>query len=164
MCGSDALHRGLYGDIKASLSDQMLTKIDRMSMAASLEARPPLVDHRIVEFAARLRPADRLRGSTPKYLLRPLARQLLPPEIPNRRKHGFDVPVSAWLRGTLKPFAEGVLFSAHASTRGFWQPAAVQRLWDRQQAGDSGIGERLWVLVNSELWCQVVYDARTPGP
>jgi len=51
MCGSDALHRGLYGDIKASLSDQMLTKIDRMSMAASLEARPPLVDHRIVEFA-----------------------------------------------------------------------------------------------------------------
>ena len=109
MCGSDALHRGLYGDIKASLSDQMLTKIDRMSMAAILEARPPLVDHRIVEFAARLPPADQLRGSTPKYLLRPLARQLLPPEIPNRRKHGFDVPVSAWLRGTLKPFAEGVL-------------------------------------------------------
>lgn len=160
---NDPLNRRLYGDIKASLSDEMLTKVDRMSMAASLEARPPLVDHRIVEFAARLPPTDKLRGSTTKYLLRRLARRLLPAEIPNRRKHGFDVPVGAWLQGALKPFAEGVLFSNRASTRGFWQPAAVRRLWDRHQAGESGLGERLWVLLNWELWCQVVYDARTPG-
>jgi asparagine synthase (glutamine-hydrolysing) len=158
-----ALNRRLYGDIKTSLADEMLTKVDRMSMATSLEARPPLLDHHLVEFAARLPPTDKLRGRTTKYLLRQAATRVLPKEIPSRRKHGFDVPVGGWLRGALKPFAEDVLFSTRASTRGFWRPTAVRRLWDRHQAGESGLGERLWVLLNWELWCQVVYEAQAPG-
>jgi asparagine synthase (glutamine-hydrolysing) len=150
----------LYGDIKASLPDEMLTKVDRMSMAASLEARPPLLDHHVVEFAATVPSSDKLRGTLSKYLLRRAAARLLPADISNRRKHGFDVPVGEWLRGALKPFAHDVLFSSSASTRGFWQPAAVRVLWDRHQAGEAGLGERLWVLLNWELWCQVVYQAQ----
>jgi len=163
--GDHPLNRRLYGDIKASLADEMLTKIDRMSMAASLEARPPLLDHHIVEYAAKLPLTDKLRGSTAKYLLRRVAKDLLPPAIANRPKHGFDVPVGGWLRQALKPFAEGVLFSSRASTRGFWQPAAVKRLWERHQSGETGLGDRLWVLLNWELWCQVVHDdARMTSP
>jgi asparagine synthase (glutamine-hydrolysing) len=156
--GANPLDRRLYGDIKASLADEMLTKIDRMSMAASLEARPPLLDHHIVEYAAKLPPTDKLRGAAAKYLLRRVSKDLLPPEISDRPKHGFNVPVGDWMRRALKPFAEDVLFSSRASTRGVWQPAAVRRLWDRHQSGESGLGEQLWVLLNWELWCQVVYD------
>ena len=103
-------------------------------------------------------PANPLRRHATKYLLRRAARPFLPPEIPDRPKHGFDVPVGAWLRGALKGFAEGLLFSRRASTRGIWQPEAVRRLWDRHQSGEQGLGDRLWVLVNWELWCQVVYE------
>ena len=156
--GGEPLSRRLYGDLKTSLADEMLTKVDRMSMAASLEARPPLLDHHLVEFAATLPPSDKLRGGAGKYLLRRAAEGLLPREILNRPKHGFDVPVGRWLRGSLKSFAEDVLFASRAATRGFWQPAAVRDLWTRHLAGESGLGDRLWVLLNWEVWCQEVYD------
>ena len=156
--GHDRLSRRLYGDLKTSLADEMLTKVDRMSMAASLEARPPLLDHHLVEFAATLPSTDKLRGGVSKFLLRRAAAEMLPPDILHRPKHGFDVPVGAWLRGGMKSFGEEVLFSSRAASRGFWRPDAVRDLWDRHQAGHSGLADRLWVLLCWELWCQVVYD------
>lgn len=161
--GSDRLSRRLYGDLKTSLADEMLAKVDCMSMAASLEARPPLLDHHLVEFAATLPSSDKLRGGVSKFLLRRAAGGLLPAEILRRPKHGFEVPVGAWLRGGLKSFGEDVLFSARASSRGFWRPDAVRELWVRHQSGESGLGDRLWVLLNWELWCQVVSDTPTPS-
>jgi asparagine synthase (glutamine-hydrolysing) len=156
--GGDRLSRRLYGDLKTSLADEMLAKVDLMSMAASLEARPPLLDHHLVEFAATLPSSDKLRGGVSKFLLRRAAEALLPAEILRRPKHGFEVPVGTWLRGALKGFGEDVLFSARASSRGFWRPDAVRELWARHQSGESGLGDRLWVLLNWELWCQVVAD------
>jgi asparagine synthase (glutamine-hydrolysing) len=161
--GHDPLNRRLYGDIKSSLPDEMLTKVDRMSMAASLEARPPLLDHHLVEFAATLPTSDKLQGRTSKRLLKMLAAQCLPPAILNRPKHGFDVPVGSWLRGPLKEFAEDVILSPTAEQRGVWKPAVVRALWQRHQRGEAGHADSLWVLLNWELWCQVVFD-RLPPP
>src|SRR5690606_33872729 len=108
----DGLSRAQYADLKIWLPGDILTKVDRTSMAVSLEAREPLLDHRLVEFAARLPSSFRLRGGTGKWLLKRSLRSRLPDEILYRPKMGFVTPISAWFRGPLAGEAEAI---AHGS-------------------------------------------------
>ncbi len=99
---ADPLHRALFADLKLYLPGDLLTLTDRMSMAHSLEVRVPFLDHRLLEYAATIPPELKLRGMERKHILKRAVRDLLPPEILNRRKMGFSVPLTVWFRGELR--------------------------------------------------------------
>ena len=134
----DALGRAQYADLKIWLPGDILTKVDRTSMAVSLEAREPLLDHRLVEFAARLPARLRLRGGTGKYLLKRALGRYLPDEILHRRQMGFVTPIGAWFRGPLAGAAEAL---------GWFDEAAIARVAADHRAGRSDHGRLLWQLM-----------------
>jgi asparagine synthase (glutamine-hydrolysing) len=134
------------------LPDNILYKVDRMSMAHSLEVRPPLLDHRIVEFAARLPERLKLRGSTGKYLLKETLRGKLPDAIIDRPKSGFDIPAHAWFRGILKPLLYETLTPGAVASTGIFEPAATERLIRDHMNERINAGYQLWGLVTLFLW------------
>jgi asparagine synthase (glutamine-hydrolysing) len=159
MEGSDAktlLDRLLYVDTKTYLHE-LLMKQDQMSMAASIESRVPFLDHPLVEFTARLPERLKLRGGTTKYILREAMRDVLPPEILTRGKMGFPVPVGAWLRGPYRGIVDELVLSPRALERGLFDPAAIRGIVSRHAAGEDH-SERLWSLVNLEIWHRVVVE------
>jgi asparagine synthase (glutamine-hydrolysing) len=159
MAGSDArtlLDRLLYVDTKTYLHE-LLMKQDQMSMAASIESRVPFLDHPLVEFTARLPERLKLRGGTTKYILREAMRDVLPPEILTRGKMGFPVPIGAWLRGPYRRIVDELVLSPRALERGLLEPAAIRGIVARHAAGEDH-SERLWSLVNLEIWHRVVVD------
>jgi asparagine synthase (glutamine-hydrolysing) len=159
MAGSDAktlLDRLLYVDTKTYLHE-LLMKQDQMSMAASIESRVPFLDHPLVEFTARLPERLKLRGGTTKYILREAMRDVLPPEILTRGKMGFPVPVGAWLRGPYRRIVDELVLSPRALERGLFDPAAIKGIVSRHAAGEDH-SERLWSLVNLEIWHRVVVE------
>ena len=159
MEGSDAktlLDRLLYVDTKTYLHE-LLMKQDQMSMAASIESRVPFLDHPLVEFTARLPEHLKLRGGTTKYILREAMRDVLPPEILTRGKMGFPVPVGAWLRGPYRGIVDELVLSPRALERGLFDPAAIRGIVSRHAAGEDH-SERLWSLVNLEIWHRVVVE------
>ena len=159
MEGSDAktlLDRLLYVDTKTYLHE-LLMKQDQMSMAASIESRVPFLDHPLVEFTARLPERLKLRGGTTKYILREAMRDVLPPEILTRGKMGFPVPVGAWLRGPYRGIVDELVLSSRALERGLFDPAAIRGIVSRHAAGEDH-SERLWSLVNLEIWHRVVVE------
>ncbi|HEX7941027.1 MAG TPA: asparagine synthase (glutamine-hydrolyzing) [Gemmatimonadaceae bacterium] len=159
MAGSDAktlLDRLLYVDTKTYLHE-LLMKQDQMSMAASIESRVPFLDHPLVEFTARLPERLKLRGGTTKYILREAMRDVLPSEILTRGKMGFPVPIGAWLRGPYRRIVDELVLSPRALERGLLDPAAIRGIVARHAAGEDH-SERLWSLVNLEIWHRVVVD------
>jgi asparagine synthase (glutamine-hydrolysing) len=159
MGGSDAktlLDRLLYVDTKTYLHE-LLMKQDQMSMAASIESRVPFLDHPLVEFTARLPERLKLRGGTTKYILREAMRDVLPPEILARGKMGFPVPVGSWLRGPYRRVVDELVLSPRAQERGRCDAAAFRELVARHDAGEDH-AERLWSLVNLEIWHRVVVE------
>ena len=159
MEGSDAktlLDRLLYVDTKTYLHE-LLMKQDQMSMAASIESRVPFLDHPLVEFTARLPERLKLRGGTTKYILREAMRDVLPAEILTRGKMGFPVPVGAWLRGPYRGIVDELVLSPRALERGLFDPAAIRGIVARHAAGEDH-SERLWSLVNLEIWHRVVVE------
>jgi asparagine synthase (glutamine-hydrolysing) len=159
MEGSDAktlLDRLLYVDTKTYLHE-LLMKQDQMSMAASIESRVPFLDHPLVEFTARLPERLKLRGGTTKYILREAMRDVLPPEILTRGKMGFPVPVGAWLRGPYRGIVDELVLSPRALERGLFDPAAIRGIVSRHATGEDH-SERLWSLVNLEIWHRVVVE------
>ena len=156
---ADPLSRILYVDFKTWLANDILVKVDRMSMACSLEVRAPLLDHRIVEFAASLPPELKYRGRVSKYLLKRHLERRLPEAAVHRQKHGFVIPIAQWLRGELSSFARELLFSARASGRGYLQTGTVQRIWDAHQAGRRDHSGQIWALMVLELWHRAYVDA-----
>jgi asparagine synthase (glutamine-hydrolysing) len=162
--GKDLLSQVLYVDLKTSLPNDMLAKVDRMSMANSLEVRCPLLDHSLIEFAARV-PSDlNYRGRTSKYLLKRYLERMLPRELVYRPKMGFSVPLARWLRGELRPLAEELLFSRMATGRGYFEPAAVQALWRAHCRGIRDHSPQLWGLMVLELWHRTFVDRFPDGP
>ncbi|MCI0546159.1 MAG: asparagine synthase (glutamine-hydrolyzing) [Candidatus Rokubacteria bacterium] len=159
----DPLSRLLYVDLKSWLADDILVKVDRMSMASSLEVRAPLLDQRVIEFAATVPPDLKYHGSTSKYLLKRYLETRVPPSVVHRPKQGFEIPLGAWLRGELYPMAEDLLFSPRARGRGYVQPEAVQRLWARHQRGTRDQAPQLFGLMMLELWQRTFVDQPTPG-
>jgi asparagine synthase (glutamine-hydrolysing) len=162
-CSSnDPLDRALYVDVKTYLVDDILTKVDRMSMAVSLEAREPLLDHKLVEFAAAVPTSLKLRNGRSKYLLRRLLERRMPRAIVDRPKHGFDAPTGEWLRGPLAGMVDSLLLDGRLRDRGIFNDHVVARLWHQQRDGTADHRHRLWSLVMLELWFRRFVDGRTP--
>lgn len=153
------LDRIIAADIGSYLADDILVKVDRMTMANSIEARAPLLDHELAEFAARL-PADlKLRGGTGKYLLKQVARELLPEQVLNKPKQGFAIPLARWLRGELRELMCDTLDEAGLGRRGVFDAAGVRRRIAEHLAGTHDHSEALWLVLTYELWARRFADA-----
>jgi len=147
-------------DFRHYLPLDILTKVDRMSMAHSLEARVPLLDHPFVEFAATI-PADwKLHRGKTKHIFVKALRGLLPDEVLDRSKKGFGVPLNRWFRGPLRPLVKELLLSDTFRRRGIFDAAYVKRLIERQEQGRP-LDLHLWTLMSFELWCRTFMDRRT---
>jgi asparagine synthase (glutamine-hydrolysing) len=160
--GGDWLTALQYHDLKAYLPLDILTKVDRMSMAHSLEARVPLLDHKVVEFAATIPPELRLRdGGQTKHIFKRAMRGTLPDTIIDRPKHGFAVPLDRWFRGPLAEFSRDLLLSQRSRERGILEPAYVEALLERHRRGRP-LDFQLWTLIAFEQWCRTFLDTRRP--
>jgi asparagine synthase (glutamine-hydrolysing) len=156
----DPLDARLEVDVRTYLPDALLVKVDIASMAHGLESRSPLLDHRLMEFAARLPVSFKRRGSTSKYILKKAVRDLVPKAIVERPKKGFSVPLEHWFRHELRELAYDVLLDARARARGYFRPAAVRRLLDEHVAAVRRWDEQLWNLLMLELWHRMFVDRR----
>jgi len=154
----DSLNRILYADLKTSLPDDLLAMTDRMSMAASIECRAPLVDYELVELMARMPSSFKVRGLTMKYLMKKAVAPWLPREILERRKRGFGAPIGAWLRKDLQPMVSELLSEDQIRRRGLFHWPAIQRLISDHGAERTDHTDHLFALVMLELWCQIVLD------
>src|SRR5690349_15749461 len=146
----------LYADIKTYLHE-LLMKQDQMSMATSLESRVPFLDHKLVEFTARMPDTMKLRGQTTKYVLREAMRGVLPEKILTRSKMGFPVPIGTWFRGPFKSYIDVKVLSDRALSRGIFAPDFVRKIVALHQAGEDH-SERLWSLLNFEIWERQFFD------
>jgi asparagine synthase (glutamine-hydrolysing) len=145
------------------LPGDLLVKTDRMTMANSLEARCPFLDHRLLEFACRIPSQLKLKGMTTKYVLKRALKGLVPEEIIWRKKHGFGVPVGRWFRTSLKHFIRETLLSPETVQRGYFREEAVRMLVDEHISGKRDHGHRLWALLTFEIWHRLFID-REVGP
>ena len=158
--GTDEMNQYMYVDTKTWLPDTYLEKVDKTSMAVSLEARVPLLDYRLVEFAMSLPSRYKIRNGVTKKVLRDAVRDLLPQRTMTKPKHGFAVPTDPWFRGELRDFAYGVLSDRTTRQRGFFNPAEIERLWANHQSGREVRDAHLWLLLNFELWARQYLDQR----
>jgi asparagine synthase (glutamine-hydrolysing) len=147
------LNQLLLRDVEGWLPDNLLVKVDRMTMLNSLEARVPYLDHQFVEYALGIPAVNKLRmlGGTNKLLMRDAAIEMMPDAIAARPKHGFKPPIDAWLRGRLRPLTHEALLSSDAVLRGHVDPRVVRRLLAEHDAGRPN-GHRIWALLVHELW------------
>lgn len=151
------LDRLLYADVRTYLHE-LLMKQDQMSMSASIESRVPFLDHPLAEFAARLPSRLKLDGMTTKAVLRRAMKGRLPEEILARKKMGFPVPVGAWLRGEFTGLLDDLVTGDRALARGLFAPDALRGIVAAHRAGTGGHAERLWALVNLEVWQRIFLD------
>jgi len=142
----------LYLDLKTYLADDIMVKVDRMSMATSLEAREPLLDHKLVEFAFRLPGKLKLHGLTTKWIFKKTMERLLPKENIYRRKEGFSIPIKHWLRAELKDLMEDYLSEKRIASGGLFQYAAIRKMMDDHSSGKENYSHQLWALLVFELW------------
>jgi asparagine synthase (glutamine-hydrolysing) len=150
----------LYADIKTYLQE-LLMKQDQMSMATSVESRVPFLDHKLVEFTAKMPDTLKLRGATTKYILRESMKGILPEKILSRRKMGFPVPIGSWFRGSFKSVIDEYVLGERALARGIFAPDFMRKLVALHQAGEDH-SERLWALLNFEIWLRRFFDAENP--
>lgn len=156
---NNLLDKLLAADMQSYLHE-LLMKQDQMSMAASIESRVPFLDHTMVEFAASLPVKMKLHGMTTKYVLRQAMKSVLPAEILTRKKMGFPTPVGSWFRGSYKNVLDEYVLSPRAIERGVFNPTYVKELVARHIAGENHT-ERLWMLVNFEIWQRRFFDGET---
>jgi asparagine synthase (glutamine-hydrolysing) len=146
-----------YRDLTHYLPLDILTKVDRMSMAHSLETRVPLLDHKVVEFAATIPPALQLHGDTTKHIFKRAMRGILPDAIIDRPKHGFAVPLERWFRGRLESVVQDLLLSPRCRERGIFNPRYIEQLLAMHERGRN-LDFQLWTLMSFELWCRTFLD------
>jgi len=160
--GADAkdwLSRMLYVDTKLWLPDDLLARGDKTSMAASLEGRVPLLDHKLVEFAASLPSDMKIKRLARKYLLKKVARKWLPAEVIDRKKEGFPMPFSLWFRKECRPFVRDLLSPETTKRRGLFNSDYIQSLLMEHDAGTADHGQLLWGLMSVELWHRAFLDS-----
>jgi len=150
--GCALLHRLLYLNFKTYLPDDLLVKMDRMSMAHGLETRSPFLDTTLVEYVASLPPRYKLNGRKLKYILKKAFADLLPPEILKRGKRGFGVPLGAWFRNELKGPVGDILLTGVPRYRPYLRTEVVERIFRQHQEGMMDCGMQLWALLNFEVW------------
>ncbi len=155
----DVLDKLLYVDTKTYLHE-LLMKQDQMSMAASIESRVPFLDHKLVELTAQMPVHMKLRGRETKFLLREAMKGILPAEILTRSKMGFPVPLGNWFRGRFKHIVDEYVLSERAAQRGIFNADFVREIAQKHNAGENH-DERLWFLVNFEIWQRRFFDGET---
>ena len=161
--GGSHLERLLYLDTKTYLAGDVLTKVDRMTMANSIEARVPFLDHKLVEAALRIPASFKLSGSVSKYVLKEAVRGLVPDAIVDKPKQGFDVPMGRWLKGELRQMLTDVLTDPRTRQRGYFNQRVVDSLVSEHMRGRRDHSRRLWELLTLELWHRMFVDRR-PEP
>lgn len=157
---SEPLDRILALDVETYLPDCLLVKVDIASMAKGLEARSPLLDHRLMEFAARLPPHWKLNGQDKKHLFKKVLRTFLPADIVDRPKKGFSVPMDAWLRGELRELMRDLLLGPRLRARGYFQMDTVERMVADHSSGRRSWRQQLWALMMLEMWHRKFIDSR----
>ena len=159
----ELLHRMMYVDFVSYLPDDILVKVDRAAMSVSLETRIPLLDHRIIEFAWTLPSSLNQRGRCSKYLLRRVLHRYVPPALVERPKHGFGVPITEWLRGPLRPWAEVLLSGGRLREEGLFDENAVQQKWREHLGGTRDWGPALWHVLMFQAWLEQQPSRLRPG-
>ena len=154
----DPVDKALYVDAKTYMVDDVLTKVDKMSMAVSLETREPMLDHKLLEHVATIPSSLKLRHGQTKYLLKQLLKRRLPESILNRPKQGFSAPVGEWLAGPLARMSEGLLFDGRLAARGILRDDALRQMWTAHRSGHADHHHRLWAVVMLELWFREYVD------
>jgi asparagine synthase (glutamine-hydrolysing) len=161
---SDHLNRLMYVDLKTWLADAYLEKTDKATMACSLEARLPLLDHRLVEHAFQIPGRLKVRGLSTKRIFRQAVADLVPAHVLAKPKHGFSVPMDAWFRSELRGFAFDILMDDRTRSRGWFDHAVVERLWKEHMDRRHVRNDVLWLLLNFELWHRMYLDGDIPSP
>jgi asparagine synthase (glutamine-hydrolysing) len=161
--GAEFLNRTLYVDLKTFLTELNLTYSDKMSMAASVEVRVPLLDLEIVEFMANVPTSFKINRFTTKYLLRQALRGIVPDEIIKRRKTGFGAPIRKWLSHDLHPLIETLLSNSSLRARGILTPKAVRKMIDDNQRGIEDHTYRIWSFLTLEIWMRTFVDRQQPS-
>ncbi|MDT5294102.1 MAG: hypothetical protein QOJ76_982 [Acidobacteriota bacterium] len=156
--GAGVVDAAQLADTMTYLPNDLLVKVDIASMAVSLEARSPFLDHHVIEFAATLPERLKLRGLTTKYILKQTLKKLLPPENIKRAKMGFGVPVGHWFRGGMQGFLRENLLSDRSARRGIFRPEGVRRMVELHTRGERDYTHQLWTLLMLELWFQRFID------
>jgi len=160
--GADLLQKMTYLELKNRLAELLLMRVDKMTMANSVEARVPFLDRRLVEFALALPPELKVRNGQGKYLLKRAVAPLLPAEIVQRPKQGFSAPVSEWFRGALGERARRAIRESSLAERGLLDYEQVDRLWDAHRSGRGEWAFQLWNLYNVSVWHDLWVARRTP--
>ena len=156
--GEDVLDKMLEVDVMTYLPGDLITKIDIATMAYALEARSPLLDHELMEFAASIPANLKVRGREKKWIFRQALRGWIPDEILDRPKQGFSVPLGEWFRGDLRTVLHDVLLDPATVDRGYFRPEMVRSMLDRHDAGDDAETKPLWSLFVFELWQRELVD------
>jgi len=157
---SDRMDKVLYVDLKSWLPDAFLEKMDKATMAASLEARVPFLDTALVEFAASIPFQYKIKGLETKYILKSAVRDLLPAAIVEKKKHGFAVPTDPWFRGELKQFVFDTLMEERTQRRGYFDRGYIESLYQAHLSGRQVYNAQLWLLLMFELWQREYCDNR----
>jgi asparagine synthase (glutamine-hydrolysing) len=148
----------LWLDMMTYLPDDILVKVDRMTMACSLEARAPLLDHKVVEFMAQVQRNQKFNLKDSKRILRTVAADYLPNNVLHRSKQGFAIPLNSWLKNELRPWVEDLLLSSQFTNRGIFQPDTVRRMIATHVSGRRDLSQQLWALMVIELWFRQIGD------
>jgi asparagine synthase (glutamine-hydrolysing) len=158
--GEDGLNRMLNVDAQTQLPDDLLLLTDKMSMATSLECRVPLLDHELVELAARMPQAVKIRGGRLKHVMKEAVADLLPSELIERRKRGFGTPMGAWLKQDLAPMMHALLSQPAVEERGLFRYPVVRELIAQHETNRLDGTDRILALMNLEIWARIYLDGR----
>ena len=162
-CGraEELVDQMLYTDLMTRMPDHLLPIVDRMAMAHSLEARPPLIDHKVTEFAASIPGGMKLKGRDMKHILKQVASRHLPQELIYRKKQGFGFPIALWMRSELSTFLKNLFAQSKFVELGIFDGAYVDRLLDEHLSGKRDHNFRLWILLNLEIWYRLYFEGET---
>jgi asparagine synthase (glutamine-hydrolysing) len=161
---TDPVDRAVYTDIKSYLADDLLVKVDIASMACSLEARSPLLDHQFLEFTATIPAHFKIDESGGKAIFKQALRDRVPAELMYRKKQGFAVPLNQWFRGELAEWSRQVLLDSTTLNRKLFRRNAIEQLLGDHQSGRINHGHRIWALITLELWFRQFVDRRPTAP
>jgi len=157
----EVVDRMLYTDLMTRMPDHLLSIVDRMSMAHSLESRPPLMDYKLVEYAASIPAHMKLRGRNLKYILKKVSARYLPHDLIYRKKQGFSFPLGVWMRTDLKVFIRNLFDQSRFVELGIFNKTYMDKLYNEHISGKADHNFRLWILINLELWYRLNFEGET---